>query len=56
MAGSGNKPPFTVPNKGKVGQFDTKRGQKYFGVSFETPSFFPIMSLLVRTCRTCSVT
>jgi len=46
MQGSGNKPPWTIPNKAKMGIFDSKRGQKYFGVNFETPSFFPVMSLL----------
>ncbi|KAK5719929.1 hypothetical protein LTR15_007202 [Elasticomyces elasticus] len=43
--GSGNKPPGELPAKAKYSKFDSKRAQKYFGLSFETPSFFPILSL-----------
>ncbi|KAL1958049.1 hypothetical protein VTO42DRAFT_5261 [Malbranchea cinnamomea] len=46
-AGSGNKPPWTLPAKAAYGAFDRKRAVKYFGVKdFEVPSFFPPLSLL----------
>ncbi|KAK5681515.1 hypothetical protein LTS10_006047 [Elasticomyces elasticus] len=45
--GTGNKPPGELPAKAKYSTFDSKRAQKYFGLSFETPSFFPILSLRV---------
>jgi 2-hydroxychromene-2-carboxylate isomerase len=47
--GEGNQPPWKNENKAKYSKFDSKRAQKYFGVNFETPPFFPILSLLV--CR-----
>lgn len=47
MQGSGNTPPWKLESKAKYSFFDGKRAQNYFGVSFETPPFFPIMSLLV---------
>jgi glutathione S-transferase kappa 1 len=47
MQGSGNTPPWKLENKAKYSSFDGKRAQQYFGANFETPSFFPIMSLLV---------
>jgi len=48
--GSGNKPPWTLPAKAKYGSYDGKRAQKYFGVSLQSPSFFPILSLLPQRC------
>ena len=42
---SGNKPPGELPAKAAYSAFDSKRAQAYFGLSFETPSFFPILSL-----------
>ncbi|KAK8235459.1 thioredoxin-like protein [Phyllosticta capitalensis] len=45
--GSGNKPPWTLPNKAKHGDFDIARAKKYFGCpKMKTPSSFPILSLL----------
>ncbi|KIW02596.1 hypothetical protein, variant [Verruconis gallopava] len=52
MQGSGNTPPWKNENKAKYSAFDSKRAQKYFGVSFSTPDFFPIMSLLPQRCIT----
>ena len=43
----GNKPPWTLPAKAAYSKFDGKRAQRYFGESYEIPSFFPILSLLV---------
>ena len=44
----GNKPPWTLPAKGKYSTYDNARAKKYFGVpNIKTPSFFPILSLLV---------
>ncbi|KAF2145319.1 uncharacterized protein K452DRAFT_348929 [Aplosporella prunicola CBS 121167] len=48
--GSGNKPPWTLPAKAVHSQYDKKRAQNYFGVHFEYPSFFPIVSLLPQRC------
>ncbi|KAI9163940.1 Kelch repeat-containing protein [Paramyrothecium foliicola] len=50
--GSGNKPPWTLAAKANYSQYDSKRAQKYFGVKFEVPSFFPILSLLPQRCLT----
>ncbi|KAH7111162.1 putative DSBA family oxidoreductase [Dactylonectria estremocensis] len=50
--GSGNKPPWTLPAKANHSQFDSKRAQKYFGLNFEIPDFFPILSLLPQRCLT----
>ncbi|KAF2276004.1 thioredoxin-like protein [Westerdykella ornata] len=45
--GSGNKPPWTLPAKGKYGKYDVKRAMKYFGTpNMKTPKNFPILSLL----------
>lgn len=44
---AGNKPPWTLPAKAAYSKFDGKRAQRYFGESYEIPSFFPINSLLV---------
>ncbi|KAF2751965.1 thioredoxin-like protein [Sporormia fimetaria CBS 119925] len=45
--GSGNKPPWTLPAKGKYGKFEVTRAMKYFGTpNLKVPSFFPIVSLL----------
>ena len=45
----GNKPPWTLPAKAAYGKFDGDRARKYHGVKeITTPSFFPILSLLVR--------
>ncbi|KAJ6441188.1 amino acid transporter [Purpureocillium lavendulum] len=44
--GSGNQPPWTLPAKAKYLEFDGKRAQRYFGLKFEIPDFFPILSLL----------
>ncbi|KAE9988954.1 hypothetical protein EG327_003168 [Venturia inaequalis] len=52
MVGSGNEPPWKNANKAKYSAFDSKRAQRYFGVSFETPPFFPILSLLPQRCMT----
>lgn len=43
----GNKPPWTLPAKAAYLKYDGKRAQRYFGESYEVPSFFPILSLLV---------
>lgn len=49
--GSGNKPPWTLPAKAKLGQYDLPRGMKYFQVEeLKAPPFFPIMSLLPMRC------
>ena len=46
--GSGNKPPWTLPAKAKLSAYELPRGMKYFGSeTLSSPSFFPIMSLLV---------
>ncbi|KAH6867800.1 DSBA family oxidoreductase [Thelonectria olida] len=50
--GSGNKPPWTLPAKANYAIHDGKRAQKYFGLKFETPDFFPILSLLPQRCLT----
>lgn len=50
--GSGNKPPWTLPAKAQYSAFDGKRAQKYFGLKFEVPDFFPILSLLPQRCLT----
>ncbi|OMP82352.1 Glutathione S-transferase kappa 1 [Diplodia seriata] len=45
--GSGNKPPWTLPNKAKYSPYDSKRAKAYFGCpKMEVPGFFPILSLL----------
>ncbi|KAL4861415.1 hypothetical protein BDV12DRAFT_67050 [Aspergillus spectabilis] len=49
---SGNKPPWTLPNKAAYGKYDGKRAQRYFGHDFEIPSFFPILSLLPQRALT----
>ncbi|CRG87291.1 hypothetical protein PISL3812_04308 [Talaromyces islandicus] len=48
--GSGNKPPWTLPAKALYARYDGQRAQKYFGLEFEIPSFFPIISLLPQRC------
>ncbi|KAK3672018.1 hypothetical protein LTR78_008193 [Recurvomyces mirabilis] len=48
--GTGNKPPGTVPAKSRYSRYDMKRAQAFFGLSFTTPSFFPILSLLPQRC------
>jgi 2-hydroxychromene-2-carboxylate isomerase len=46
---SGNKPPWSLPAKARYGEFDYDRAKKYFGATdIQTPSFFPILSILVR--------
>ncbi|RKK84549.1 hypothetical protein BFJ68_g15121 [Fusarium oxysporum] len=50
--GSGNKPPWTLPAKASYSIYDGRRAQKYFGHKFETPDFFPILSLLPQRCLT----
>ncbi|KAL5341897.1 thioredoxin-like protein [Aspergillus crustosus] len=50
--GSGNKPPWTLPNKAAYAKYDGKRAQRYFGHDFEVPSFFPILSLLPQRALT----
>ncbi|KAM5357359.1 hypothetical protein ACJZ2D_016345 [Fusarium nematophilum] len=50
--GSGNKPPWTLPAKANYSSYDTKRAQKYFGLKFTVPEFFPILSLLPQRCLT----
>ncbi|QKX54072.1 uncharacterized protein TRUGW13939_01155 [Talaromyces rugulosus] len=45
--GSGNKPPWTLPAKAKLGASDRRHASRYFGVpESEPPPFFPILSLL----------
>ncbi|EZF12459.1 hypothetical protein H112_06578 [Trichophyton rubrum D6] len=52
-AGSGNKPPWTLPAKAAYGQFDRVRAGKYFGVDdFKVPSFFPPLTILPQRCAT----
>ncbi|KAK4502055.1 hypothetical protein PRZ48_007866 [Zasmidium cellare] len=49
--GSGNKPPWTLPAKAKLGKYDMPRAIQYFKVEPLTqPPFFPIMSLLPMRC------
>ncbi|OJD35798.1 dsba family oxidoreductase [Diplodia corticola] len=49
--GSGNKPPWTLPNKAKYSPYDSKRAKAYFGCpKMEVPDFFPILSLLPQRC------
>ncbi|KAF2172629.1 hypothetical protein M409DRAFT_62390 [Zasmidium cellare ATCC 36951] len=49
--GSGNKPPWTLPAKARLGGFDLPRAIKYFQVDpLTSPPFFPIMSLLPMRC------
>ncbi|TPX07086.1 uncharacterized protein E0L32_010981 [Thyridium curvatum] len=50
--GTGNKPPWTLPAKAAYAPYDTRRAQKYFGVKFDVPEFFPILSLLPQRCLT----
>ncbi|KAH8598433.1 putative DSBA family oxidoreductase [Bisporella sp. PMI_857] len=38
---SGNKPPWTLPAKAVYARYDGQRAQKYFGMKFEIPTFFP---------------
>ena len=50
MQGSGNSPPFSVPNKGKYTGIDLARFAKKYGVAMEMNPFFPLNTLpLVRT-------
>ncbi|KAK7556737.1 DSBA family oxidoreductase [Phyllosticta citricarpa] len=52
-AGSGNKPPWTLPNKAKYANFDMARAKAYFGCpKMKTPSSFPILSLLPQRALT----
>ncbi|KAF1833809.1 thioredoxin-like protein [Decorospora gaudefroyi] len=45
--GSGNKPPWTLEAKAHYSKYDSARAKRYFGVpNIQTPSFFPILSLL----------
>ncbi|KAK7189363.1 DSBA-like thioredoxin domain-containing protein [Paraphaeosphaeria sporulosa] len=47
MEGSGNKPPWTLKAKALYSGPDAARAKRYFGVpKMQTPSFFPILSLL----------
>lgn len=43
---SGNSPPWTLPARAKMGNFDSRRAQKYFKQPVKLPKFFPINSLL----------
>ena len=44
----GNKPPWTLPAKGKYSGFETTRAKKYFGAThIGMPKPFPAMTLLV---------
>jgi len=48
---TGNKPPSTVPAKGKYGVFDMKRACKFFKTPQLTgPPFFPMLSILPQRC------
>ncbi|RJE21004.1 DSBA-like thioredoxin domain protein [Aspergillus sclerotialis] len=49
---AGNKPPWTLPAKAAYSKFDGKRAQRYFGETYEVPSFFPILSLLPQRALT----
>jgi glutathione S-transferase kappa 1 len=45
----GNTPPWKLPAKAKYSDYDSKQAVRYFGIpAFQAPSFFPILSLLVR--------
>lgn len=45
---TGNKPPWTVPAKGKMSKFETKRAMGYLKIKpFEMPKSFPIVTILV---------
>jgi 2-hydroxychromene-2-carboxylate isomerase len=44
----GNKPPMALAAKSAYSPYDIKRAQKYFGLRFKVPDFFPFLSLLVR--------
>jgi 2-hydroxychromene-2-carboxylate isomerase len=45
----GNIPPWKLPAKAKYSEYDRKQAVRYFGIpDFQAPSFFPILSLLVR--------
>lgn len=45
---TGNKPPMALAAKSAYSPYDIKRAQKYFGLRFKVPEFFPFLSLLVR--------
>lgn len=48
---TGNKPPSTLPAKGKYGPFDMRRSVEQFGtVKLTAPPFFPMVSLLPQRC------
>ncbi|KAF2666001.1 putative thioredoxin [Microthyrium microscopicum] len=46
MQKSGNTPPWKNTNKATMGTIDKARAQKYFGLEFGTPDFFPAFTLL----------
>ncbi|VUC32715.1 unnamed protein product [Clonostachys rosea] len=52
MASSGNKPPMALAAKSAYSPYDIKRAQKYFGLRFKVPDFFPFLSLLPQRCLT----
>ncbi|EPQ27707.1 uncharacterized protein PFL1_04845 [Pseudozyma flocculosa PF-1] len=42
MGYSGNRPPISVPNKGKYMWDEIERAQKFFGLPLSTPTSFPV--------------
>lgn len=53
MQASGNKPPGSLPARGKYLKYDLTRTCKYFGTEqLSPPPFFPMLSLLPQRCMT----
>lgn len=48
MKGSGNKPPMTVPNKGKYLFKDFNTMAKYLGIPYKLPSNFPEQAFRIK--------
>ena len=46
-AGTGNRPPITVPAKGVWMRQDLSRATKYLDISFQFPDTFPVNTLKV---------
>lgn len=48
---TGNKPPTTLPARGRYSPYDMKRSVQHYGtVPLSGPSFFPMLSLLPQRC------
>lgn len=48
---TGNKPPGSLPAKGKYSPYDLKRTVQHFGtIPLSSPPFFPLLSLLPQRC------